>query len=148
MRNEYAVDGEWKCHRPVAATIYRVAWHAGMGCDLVGPAITPAIFGYIAASGYCKDIGRYHYGPEAQYAEDDEYHIHDWSLSHSQQLRISQCLCKIHADFLNAYYTSACSMLALLADRNNQEVYKLLTHLGQQVLLSGHPYRTERLPQC
>jgi hypothetical protein len=131
MRYQKTIDGEWKSHRPGSPAIYWVARYEGMRRGFTSPTpIAPAILGHIATGRYRKDIGRYHYGSEAQYTEDDEYHIHDLLQSHRQQKRSLQRSCKIRADFLNAYYTDACSMLAPPGGGNNREVYKMLTHLG------------------
>jgi hypothetical protein len=80
------VDCQWESHRPVAATIYGVAGLEGMGHDFADTTpVEPVVFGYIATGCDREDISGNHYGPEAQYAEDDKYHIHERSLSQSQQ---------------------------------------------------------------
>jgi hypothetical protein len=35
------------------------------------------VVGYIISGCDSEHVSRYHYGTKAQYAEDDEYHIHE-----------------------------------------------------------------------
>lgn len=73
-----AVHSEGESHRSTAAPVVGVARNllARLGSAAV-PARPSMFIGYVRSGGDSEYVGRYYDCAKSQYAEDDEYHIHD-----------------------------------------------------------------------